>query len=260
MNGFLGREARRQLVPPWSISRSNPADSLCFSSRLPSCDEGLWFDADYEMSVEITTRDESRRRRVLSEVRIEVLSLSRAQTQRHTVADVGQAEAELSQRLLARGLFDASGAQAVSISVDLSASSDDIELVKRRERFLPQSEIEAEEHSAQMRRLQRLTDDVFTDPGVARRWWYDQNSDRIHELEAAAGGLDLMMAKDSSTQDQAAMSDSAGSLVDILLCEISDADRSAVLERLALLLESYGRGDLSDQLRKGRSEEQAGGG
>ncbi|MDA0566821.1 hypothetical protein LG943_21255 [Streptomonospora sp. S1-112] len=232
---------------PWSAALRGTEEWLTFPARLPSTDDGLWFSADYELALRITSRSRLRRQSAASAVRTRVVEFSGQVARQFSVADFGLAEAEVSRRLLEDVVVDDPEISFGSIAVRLAADPEDVELVKLRERCGPRGAVQAEEHRAQMRHLQRLTEDVYSDPAVALRWWFDRNPEQIRDLATAAMQLRLVLAEDEKGSPPEA--EAAGTAVRVLLGGLSSGERAEVIDRLALLISGFGRRDLAARLR-----------
>ncbi|MBV2364007.1 hypothetical protein ACFPZ0_05005 [Streptomonospora nanhaiensis] len=241
---------------PWSAALRGTEEWLSFPARLPSTDEGLWFSAEFELALRITSRSRIRRQSAASEVRTRVVEFSGHVARTFSVADFGLAEAEVSRRLLEDEIVHDPEIAFGSIAVRVTADPEDIELVKLRERCGPRSTIQAEEHRSQMRHLQRLTEDVYSDPAVALRWWFDRNPERVHDLATAAGQLRLVL--DEVKNDTIPGVEAAGTAVSELLSGLDHRDRALVIDRLSLLLSGFGRRDLAKRLMEEGEEEEEG--
>ncbi|GAA1776716.1 hypothetical protein [Streptomonospora arabica] len=237
--------AAEPAAAPWSSTLRGREEWLSFSSRLPSLDKGLWFTAAFELALRVSGRSRLRRQAAAGSARAEILEFAWKVAEGYSVADFGIAEADLSRKLIEEDVVSDSEITFGSVAVRLTADSEDVELVKERERWAPRSAIRAEEHRAQMEHLQRLTEDVYSDPAVALRWWYDRNPDGTEKLAAAKDNLRLVMS--NAAEDQS-VADAAG-LLSELLRDLESADREFVLERLALLFAGFGRRDLARRVR-----------
>ena len=238
-------------VPPWSIAFRSGGEEMEFSARLPSRDEGLLFNADFALVLDIAARGR-RRERAAQKARAAVLDVAREETRGHSVADHGLAEAELARRLLADGIVDDPDIRIGGVEVRVGADDADIELVKSRERCAPRYALKEEELRAQLRHLERLTDKVYSDPATTLRWWYERNPEHTQELDVAADRLRLVLADAPGAEGRGSEAEAAGMLVADLLRGLADADRDDVLARLALLFTAFDRRDLAKRLQAER--------
>ncbi|WP_026120720.1 hypothetical protein, partial [Nocardiopsis potens] len=224
-------------VPPWSIAFRSGGEAMEFSARLPSRDEGLLFNADFALVLDIAARGR-RRERAAQKARAAVLEAAREEARGHSVADHGLAEAELARRLLADGVVDDPDIRIGSVEVRVGADEADVELVKSRERCIPRYALKEEELLARLRHLERLTEEVYSDPATALRWWYDHNPERTGELDVAADRLRLVTAEGRGADGEPSEEEAAGRLVADLLRGLTADDRTDVLDRLAGLFDA----------------------
>lgn len=243
---WLWNEARPEKAW-WPFGPRLQVEPLAFSARLPSRDEGLWFSAEFTLKLEIDSRTSWED--VASAVRVTVLDRARKETRAYSVADAGSAEAALWRRLLTEEAATEPGRRLHGITVELAADEADAALVRERERYLARDGLDAEEHRCRMRRLQRLTDDVYSDSSVALRWWYDHNPHHIRDLDTAAERLRLMAPGPEERAEGPPAVESAGMMLSDLLQGIPGPEQAEVVERLALLFSGFGRRDLAKRLR-----------
>lgn len=262
MSGLWHTTAREPRVPSWSIAGQRRVQAP-FSARLPSRDEGLCFHADFEMTLTVTPWDAGQRQQAVSEARTVVVGFAAKETERFTVADVGNAEVQLGEKLATEDVVLDSRIRSTVVTVKLTADDADIELVRRRERLAPEDAIVAERHRLDMRHLGRLADDVYRDPLQVLRWWYSfgDTPERVSKLDAIARQLSYMVdGTGGSVGDGAALNGAAtlddvpelaGGAVAELLRDLDGADRAAVRDRLAGLCVSFGRHDLARRMSGG---------
>lgn len=255
MNALWRAVAPTQGVPSWSVAFRGPTEPTCFSARLPSEDEGLWFTAEFELTLHVTARGQRERQRAVSSACMAVLEFAREETRHYSVADSGLAETELWNKLLHEEVITEPGIRSGAVTVRLTVSDEDVELVRGRERCAPRSAVQAEEHRSRMQHLQRLTQDVYSDPAVTLRWWYDQHPDRTNELATAAQQLRMVHASEYEASGGSHQVESAGPLVGDFLRGLDSSSRQSVLQRLALLFSGFGRRDLAKRLRETEDDE-----
>ncbi|WP_436889980.1 hypothetical protein [Nocardiopsis dassonvillei] len=238
-------------IPSWSIAFKEPAETHTFEVRLPSCTDGMWFEATFEVTVSWKSPDRARRVRSLARIEREIIRSASDHSAGYVLGDKGRAEADIACALIENGVFGQEAVREIAVVVKLSADSEDLALERERERLGHRAEVHRAQHEACMGRVDELRRDVLCDPIVARVWWFEQHRDRLGEVARAGEALDLMITTgDAVDAEDGGRSAVVDPILDALLVEAQDYERDAILKTLVQMLENFDHQDLADRLRE----------
>lgn len=244
------RPRTRGDVPIWSIAFRAPDETRAFQARVPSRSEGMWFEADFEATVAWNGSGASARARALAHIQREVIRLASERSAQFHLGDRGTAEADIACALADGRFLQQEEVRDLAVTAVLAVDPDDMALERERERVGTQEEIRTALHQVRMRRVRELRRDVLSDPLVARVWWFEQNPDRLHEVEHAGAALDLMATPEEDSEGLRALREGEGDpVLDAFLSDLEDHERTSMLRRLTEILEAFERRDLIERLR-----------
>ncbi|MDA2805078.1 hypothetical protein [Nocardiopsis suaedae] len=249
--GF-GARGDRPSVPSWSIAFRAPDTQIEFEARLPSKNEGLWFEARFSLEVAWNGAGASARARMLAEFQRRIIGAASESSVGFSLGDKGAAEAELGCALFDEEVFDRAEVRDHKVLVSLTVDEGDMSLAKELELLGPRKEIQAAVHRGRMERVRELQRDVLVDSVLARVWWFEQHPDRLGQISEMGEMLDEMLTPPEQVGGIVNGDGDGGreSTMDAFLAGLEEWERPAMVDRLASILEGFERADLAERLRR----------